>query len=256
MKKKQNTLLAGVAAFALIAGTGLAAAQDHQDHGDAATKAAPSAAQTPSASPAAPSAAPAKPQASQGSEPGQQAQKADKGNPSKPQGAAELKGGKTGPATAQGKTDARLPQSAATTPSRHRASTAREDHGRRSGMRSAEERNIAIPKGLRSDASKPMQGDQTQTKGAVDGDVKLSDQQRTTIRDNVIHARSAPRVGHVDFNIRVGTVVPRNDIHVVPVPETLVRIEPRWHGYLYFVYADEIVIVDPRDMTIVAVLEA
>jgi hypothetical protein len=256
MKNKQNTLLAGVAALALLAGTGLASAQDHQDHGNAATKAAQSAAQTPSASPAAPSAAPAKPQASQGAGPGQQAQKADKGNTSTPQGAAAaLRGAKTGPAIARGN-DAKAPHSAAAPPSKQRASTAQNEHGRRSGMRSAEERNVAIPKGLRSDASKPMQGDQAQAKGSVGGDVKLSDRQRTTIRDTVLHGRSAPRVGHVDFNVRVGTIVPRNDIHVVPVPETLVRIEPRWHGYLYFVYEDEIVIVNPRDMTIVAVLEA
>jgi hypothetical protein len=32
--------------------------------------------------------------------------------------------------------------------------------------------------------------------------------------------------------------------------------EPRWRGYLYFVYADEIVVVSPRDMRIVAVLTA
>lgn len=253
MKNKQNALLAGVAALALLAGTGLTSAQDHQDHGNAATKAAPS--QTPSASPAAPSAAPAQPQASQGAGPGQQAQKADKGDTSKPQGAADLRGAKTGPAIARGN-DAKAPHSAAAPPSKQRASTAQNEHGRRSGMRSAEERNVAIPKGLRSDASKPMQGDQAQAKGSVGGDVKLSDRQRTTIRDTVLHGRSAPRVGHVDFNVRVGTIVPRNDIHVVPVPETLVRIEPRWHGYLYFVYEDEIVIVDPRDMTIVAVLEA
>ena len=44
-------------------------------------------------------------------------------------------------------------------------------------------------------------------------------------------------------------------IHVVRVPETLVRIDPRWHGYLYFVVADQVVIVNPRDMRIVAVLE-
>jgi len=44
--------------------------------------------------------------------------------------------------------------------------------------------------------------------------------------------------------------------HAVPVPGTLVRIEPRWHGFLYFVYQDEIVIVNPHDMRIVAVVPA
>jgi hypothetical protein len=42
----------------------------------------------------------------------------------------------------------------------------------------------------------------------------------------------------------------------VRVPETLIRIEPRWRHYLYFVYNDEIeiVIVDPRSMKIIDVL--
>ena len=33
----------------------------------------------------------------------------------------------------------------------------------------------------------------------------------------------------------VGTVIPRNGIEIVPVPETLVQIEPEWRGFLYFV---------------------
>ncbi len=72
----------------------------------------------------------------------------------------------------------------------------------------------------------------------------------------MIEVHNAPRVGRVDFDVRVGTVIPRGRIHAVPVPETLVRIEPRWRGYLYFVYSDEVVVVNPRDMRIVAVLPA
>jgi hypothetical protein len=34
----------------------------------------------------------------------------------------------------------------------------------------------------------------------------------------------------------------------------LVDIEPTWRGFLYFIYEDELVIVDPRDLRIVAVL--
>jgi hypothetical protein len=84
--------------------------------------------------------------------------------------------------------------------------------------------------------------------------VKLNDQQRNEIRSTVIEKSGAPRVGHVDFDVMVGTVVPRERVHVAPVPETLVQIEPEWRGYRYFVYNDEIVIVNPRDMKIVAVL--
>jgi hypothetical protein len=86
--------------------------------------------------------------------------------------------------------------------------------------------------------------------------VQLNEQQRNEIRTSVIDARGAPRISHVDFDVTVGTVIPRGKIHVVPVPETLVRIEPEWRGFLYFVYEDEIVIVNPNDMKIVAVVSA
>ena len=58
---------------------------------------------------------------------------------------------------------------------------------------------------------------------------------------------------NVEWN-RNFPAVPRGRIHVVPVLETLVPIEPRWRGYEYFVYEEEIVVVDPRTMQIVAVL--
>ena len=48
--------------------------------------------------------------------------------------------------------------------------------------------------------------------------------------------------------------IPRDQIHIVPVPDVLVQIDPGWSGSLYFVYEDEVVIVDPSDMEIVAIL--
>lgn len=38
------------------------------------------------------------------------------------------------------------------------------------------------------------------------------------------------------------------------MPETLALIEPECRGFLYFVYEDEVVIVNPSDMKIVAVV--
>jgi hypothetical protein len=110
-------------------------------------------------------------------------------------------------------------------------------------------------KGLQGSTRAPMQGStstEQRTGGAAN--VSLNEQQRSQIRSTVINSRSAPRVSNVDFSVNVGTVVPRGHIHLVRVPETLVRIEPRWRHYLYFVYNDEIVIVDPRSMRIVTVL--
>ncbi|HLY66017.1 MAG TPA: DUF1236 domain-containing protein, partial [Chloroflexota bacterium] len=86
------------------------------------------------------------------------------------------------------------------------------------------------------------------------GSVTLTSEQRTKIRQTVIEGRNAPRVGKVDFALNVGTVVPRT-VHVVEVPETIVEIHPEWRRFLYFVYNDQIVIVEPRTLKIVAVLD-
>ena len=85
---------------------------------------------------------------------------------------------------------------------------------------------------------------------------QLSNEQRDRIRNTVINAPGAPRAENVNFGVTVGTVIPRGSIHVVPVPATLVEIEPRWRGFLYFVWMDDVVIVNPRDMRIVAVVPA
>ena len=70
----------------------------------------------------------------------------------------------------------------------------------------------------------------------------------------MLEGRNAPRVDKVDFSLNVGTVVPRT-VHVVEVPETIVEIHPEWRRYMYFVYNDEIVIVEPGSLKIVAVIE-
>jgi len=89
--------------------------------------------------------------------------------------------------------------------------------------------------------------------GSSSGNVTLSTEQKTRIRQSVLTS-SAPRVSSVDFDVRVGIVVPRS-VHIVEVPSTLVTIEPQWRGYKYFVYHDEIVIIEPETLRIVAVLE-
>jgi len=70
----------------------------------------------------------------------------------------------------------------------------------------------------------------------------------------VLVGRNAPRVNKVNFAIRVGTAVPRS-VHLVTVPSEIVEIHPDWRGFLYFVYEDEIIIVDQRSHKIVAVLD-
>ena len=82
----------------------------------------------------------------------------------------------------------------------------------------------------------------------------FSTEQRTKIRETVLRGGNAPRVTNINFSINVGTAVPRT-VRVIAVPEVIVDIHPDWRGFLYFVYEDEIVIVDPNTYRIVAVLD-
>jgi hypothetical protein len=86
--------------------------------------------------------------------------------------------------------------------------------------------------------------------------VSLTSEQKTKIRTSVIQSGSAPKVSRssINFNISVGTVVPRS-VHFVSVPSTLVEIHPAWRGYEYFVVDEEIIIIDPHTLRIVAILD-
>jgi hypothetical protein len=86
----------------------------------------------------------------------------------------------------------------------------------------------------------------------------LSSEQRTRIRQVILSGRHGPRISRPGFDIRVGYRIPRNRLHfaLLPLPSTIVDIEPSWQGYLYFLVGDEIVVVDPDTYEIVAVLPA
>ena len=60
---------------------------------------------------------------------------------------------------------------------------------------------------------------------------------------------------NINFSISVGIRVPRT-VAFHPLPTELVTIYPSWRGYEFFLVGDEIVVVNPRTLEIVAVLEA
>ena len=84
------------------------------------------------------------------------------------------------------------------------------------------------------------------------GNVTLTGEQRTKIRETVLLGGNVPRASNVNFAVAVGTTVPTS-VHVVEVVPVLVEVHPEWRGYFYFVVNDEIIIVD-RSHRIVAVL--
>ena len=85
------------------------------------------------------------------------------------------------------------------------------------------------------------------------GAKQLNTEQRTSIR-TVIKEQNVKPVTNVNFSIAVGTQVPRT-VTFHPVPRQLVTIYPDWQGYEYFLVDDQIIVVNPRTMQIVAVLE-
>jgi Protein of unknown function (DUF1236) len=85
--------------------------------------------------------------------------------------------------------------------------------------------------------------------------VKLSQTQRTKIDAVIGHNSSARITTNVNFSISVGTAVPRS-VHVEVIPEDVVAVVPEYEGFDYVIVGDQILIIDPNDMTIVAVISA
>jgi hypothetical protein len=86
----------------------------------------------------------------------------------------------------------------------------------------------------------------SETKSNAGASANLSAEQKTKIRTTVIQSSKAPKVSRssINFNISVGTVVPRERVHYVAVTPTLVEIHPEWRGHYYFVVDEEVIIVD------------
>jgi Protein of unknown function (DUF1236) len=275
MRNRQHTLLAGVAALALFAASGMALAQQTQQDQKGAGSAAPSNMQGQRGEQGTKNQAAGQGLKNQGAQQGKNQSamsKQSSGKQSSGQNAqteSKMQSKQTGAAANMtgksnaGKGEKSFNRSAQQLKPNKGASTAKTTQSKtgqfanqqnrtQRGATSAQ-RNEQF-QGLQGSTRAPMQGATSTERSAGAANVSLNEQQRTQIRETVINSRSAPRVSNVDFSVNVGTVVPRGHIHLVRVPETLIRIEPRWRHYLYFVFNNEIVIVDPRSMRIVDVL--
>lgn len=79
----------------------------------------------------------------------------------------------------------------------------------------------------------------------------MTPQQRTRIQKTVV-ARG-PKVKNVDFSVNVGTAIPRT-VRIVVLPPVFLEVYPQYRGRKYFVYNDQIIIVDD-DYKIIAVID-
>ena len=247
----RNSLLATVAAAALVAGTVMVSAQGTGGGGmggggtggaGGAPGAGSGAGSPPSAAPP-PSTAPAEKTAPSGGtrseQPsGQRAQQP--GNSTTGQGAQERGStGQTQPGTERSK-------SGQTQPGTERGQSGQTENRDQAPSRAGQ------GEGQRGSPSTTTQ-QRDSAQGSTSGSASLNTEQRTKIRETVIKGGNVNRVTNVNFNISVGTAVPRS-VHLVTVPSTIVEIHPAWRGYLYFVVNDEIIIVEPGTLRIVAVI--
>jgi hypothetical protein len=100
-------------------------------------------------------------------------------------------------------------------------------------------------------------GQQNGAAGRASGgaNVQLTQDQRTKIKDIVVRDRNVARVDNVNFNIRVGVAVPRT-VHVAVLPAEVVTLVPEYRDFEYVVVGDQLLIIDPNTLEIVAILPA
>ena len=91
----------------------------------------------------------------------------------------------------------------------------------------------------------------TTGQGAAAG-VHLSSHQRTKIVGVIRKEHVRPT--HLNISVRVGARVPAH-VHYYPLPATVINVYPRWRGYDYILVSDQIIIIDPHNHEIVAILE-
>jgi hypothetical protein len=114
--------------------------------------------------------------------------------------------------------------------------------------------------GQDQDRGKAFQGQAQQNGGVTTGrsgraSVQLSEDQRTKIKGIIVRDRNVARVNSANFSVSVGAKVPR-DVHVTVLPSEVVMIVPEYRGYDYVLIGDQLLIIDPDTMEIVAILPA
>jgi len=105
-----------------------------------------------------------------------------------------------------------------------------------------------------ADSKPPTDAKSTTTTGQAGAGAKLSTEQRTRMTTTIKQQNIKP-VTNINFAISVGTRVPR-DVGFHPLPTEIITVYPDWRGYEFFLVRDEIIVVNPRTLEIVAVLDA
>jgi hypothetical protein len=232
-------LMMSVAAVALLAGTGFANAQGTGMNREApiAQRTSPSAGAPMNRNDASDSAAPAaqSPSEEKTQPPGGNGQRAQQ----------DMKAGPKGEKSAQDSTKDNGMKQDNTRGESSKSMSSENDKSK--------DRNDNMNAGSKAD-SKSAAETKSQTVGQAGAGAKLSGEQRTKIT-TVIKGQHIAPVTNVNFSISVGTRVPR-DVSFHPLPTEIVTIYPDWRGYEFILVNDQIVVVNPQTLEIVAVIDA
>jgi hypothetical protein len=137
-------------------------------------------------------------------------------------------------------------------------SSAIEEKERRSGQSGemqgqTQKRSGAIEeKGRLTSHNGAMQGEAQGRSGRSVGSSTLSPDQKTRLH-GIISDGNIRRIDEADFPLSVGTRVP-DTVVVYDIPDTIIDIVPEYRGFDYIVVRDELLIIDPETLEIVAVL--
>ena len=82
------------------------------------------------------------------------------------------------------------------------------------------------------------------------GSITIAPEKRTVIRQQLSTAKPVT----VKEKVSVGWTVPET-VELQAVPETIVSDVPSIKGYRYFVYDDDVVLVDPQTRKVVTIVE-
>lgn len=245
----KTKLLMTVAAAALIGSAGVVSAQAPGNAPNAPAASQPA----PSAGAPAERAAPMNREAPAGEMKGQRAQDTKDEMRSKGADTRDQKGGKAASETNVDKSKDGMKADRKDAAEKDGMKADRKDAAEKDGMK-ADRKDAAEKDGMKADQKNAGEGKAGATTGQAGAGAKLSTEQRTTIRTSITKQNITP-VTNINFSISVGTRVPRT-VTFHPLPAEVITIYPAWRGYEFFLVNDEIVVVNPRTLEIVAVLEA
>jgi len=223
----RNTLLVTVAAAALIAGAGLASAQ-----GTGETREAPGAATH----------EPKAPGGKMNQHPDRVPQKSPAPNaqaPMKPAPTAQAPAKETPAPTAQAPMKEKPAEKTAQTPNAAKPQAAEPGGTAQS-----------TPEAPNSRMAPSTARDETKSGPPA----ALSSEQHAKIRDT-LRLEKSERLANVPFSTKVGEAIP-GTVHLYVLPVSIMEYAPQYRGYEYILVGDEILIVNPRTLRIVAVIDA